>query len=396
MNKEFFTAIELLEQERGIPKEYMLERVEAALMTAFKRESGGQMNVRIVLDPEKKAVRMFKQTEVVAEVENDKTQISLEDAKAISKKYDIGDFIEEEIKPKEFGRIPAQTAKQVIIQGIREAERGQMIKEYEEKREEIISAVVVRVDPLTENVTLDIGGREMLLRRHEQLPNDVFKVGDRVKVFITEIKRDLRGPMVILSRTHPGFIKRMFELEIPEIAEGKVIIKNLAREAGSRTKIAVYSEEKGVDPIGACIGQKGTRKANITSQIRTEKIDIIKYSPVIEEYIAAALSPAVVTSVTRLVEGENVFRVMVKDDQLSLAIGRSGQNARLAAKLVGAKIDIKPLSWTGEEGEAVEAEDEAAAYVEETEAAAYVEDEAAAYVDETEAVAYVDEVEADE
>ena len=361
MNKEFFTAIELLEQERGIPKEYMLERVEAALMTAFKRESGGQMNVRIVLDPEKKAVRMFKQTEVVAEVENDKTQISLEDAKAISKKYDIGDFIEEEIKPKEFGRIPAQTAKQVIIQGIREAERGQMIKEYEEKREEIISAVVVRVDPLTENVTLDIGGREMLLRRHEQLPNDVFKVGDRVKVFITEIKRDLRGPMVILSRTHPGFIKRMFELEIPEIAEGKVIIKNLAREAGSRTKIAVYSEEKGVDPIGACIGQKGTRKANITSQIRTEKIDIIKYSPVIEEYIAAALSPAVVTSVTRLVEGENVFRVMVKDDQLSLAIGRSGQNARLAAKLVGAKIDIKPLSWTGEEGEAVEAEDEAEA-----------------------------------
>lgn len=385
MNKEFFTAIELLEQERGIPKEYMLERVEAALMTAFKRESGGQMNVRIVLDPEKKAVRMFKQTEVVAEVENEKTQISLEDAKAISKKYDIGDFIEEEIKPKEFGRIPAQTAKQVIIQGIREAERGQMIKEYEEKREEIISAVVVRVDPLTENVTLDIGGREMLLRRHEQLPNDVFKVGDRVKVFITEIKRDLRGPMVILSRTHPGFIKRMFELEIPEIAEGKVIIKNLAREAGSRTKIAVYSEEKGVDPIGACIGQKGTRKANITSQIRTEKIDIIKYSPVIEEYIAAALSPAVVTSVTRLVEGENVFRVMVKDDQLSLAIGRSGQNARLAAKLVGAKIDIKPLSWTGEEGEAVEAEDEAAAYVDETDAAAYVDDEAAAYVDEVEA-----------
>lgn len=390
MNKEFFTAIELLEQERGIPKEYMLERVEAALMTAFKRESGGQMNVRIVLDPEKKAVRMFKQTEVVAEVENDKTQISLEDAKAISKKYDIGDFIEEEIKPKEFGRIPAQTAKQVIIQGIREAERGQMIKEYEEKREEIISAVVVRVDPLTENVTLDIGGREMLLRRHEQLPNDVFRVGDRVKVFITEIKRDLRGPMVILSRTHPGFIKRMFELEIPEIAEGKVVIKNIAREAGSRTKIAVYSEEQGVDPIGACIGQKGTRKANITSQIRTEKVDIIKYNPVIEDYIAAALSPAVVTSVTRLVEGENVFRVMVKDDQLSLAIGRAGQNARLAAKLVGAKIDIKPLSWNGEETEECDLpeEDEAVAYVDEA--------EAVAYVDEAEAVAYVDEVEADE
>lgn len=381
MNKEFFTAIELLEQERGIPKEYMLERVEAALMTAFKRESGGQMNVRIVLDPEKKAVRMFKQTEVVAEVENDKTQITLEEAKAISKKYDIGDIIEEEIKPKEFGRIPAQTAKQVIIQGIREAERGQMIKEYEEKREEIISAVVVRVDPLTENVTLDIGGREMLLRRHEQLPNDVFAVGDRVKVFITEIKRDLRGPMVILSRTHPGFIKRMFELEIPEIAEGKVIIKNIAREAGSRTKIAVYSEEKGVDPIGACIGQKGTRKANITSQIRTEKIDIIKYNPVIEEYIAAALSPAIVTSVTRLVEGENVFRVMVKDDQLSLAIGRAGQNARLAAKLVGAKIDIKPLSWNGEE-----TEDDILSEEDETEA----------YFEETEAVAYVDEVEVDE
>ncbi len=374
MNKEFFTAIELLEQERGIPKEYMLERVEAALTTAYKRESGGQLNVRIALDPEKKTVRMFKQTEVVAEVENPKTQITLEEAKAISKKYDIGDIIEEEVKPKDFGRIPAQTAKQVIIQGIREAERGQMIKEYEEKRDEIVSAVVVRVDPLTENVSLDIGGREMLLRRHEQLPNDKFEVGDRVKVFITEIKRELRGPMVILSRTHPGLIKRMFELEIPEVGEGKVIIKNIAREAGSRTKIAVYTEEPNIDPIGACIGPKGSRKANITAELRTEKLDIVKYNPVIEEYIASALSPAVVTSVTRLVEGENVFRVMVKDDQLSLAIGRAGQNARLAAKLVGAKIDIKPLSWTGEIDSPIEDDADAV----------------------EEAVAYVDEVEADE
>lgn len=362
MNKEFFTAIELLEQERNIPKEYMLERVEAALTTAYKRESGGQLNVRVSLDPEKKTVRMFKQIEVVAEVDNPKTQITLEEAKAISDKYDIGDIIEEEIMPKNFGRIPAQTAKQVIIQGIREAERGQMIKEYEDKKEEIITAVVVRVDPLTENATLDIGGRGMLLRRHEQLPTDKFEVGDRVKVYITEIKRDLKGPMVILSRTHPGLIKRMFELEVPEVAEGKVVIKAIAREAGSRTKIAVYSEEPKIDPIGACIGPKGARKANITAELKNEKLDIIKYNPVIEEYIAAALSPALVVSVTRLEEGENVFRVMVKDDQLSLAIGRAGQNARLAAKLVGAKIDIKPLSWTGEE-DAIEEADEAVAYI---------------------------------
>lgn len=392
MNKEFFTAIELLEQERGIPKEYMLERVEAALVTAFKRESGGQMNVRIVLDPEKKVVRMFKQTEVVAEVENPKTQITLEEAKAISKKYDIGDIIEEELKPKEFGRIPAQTAKQVIIQGIREAERGQMIKEYEQKKEEIITATVVRIDPLTENVSLDIGGREMLLRRHEQLPTDKFTVGQRVKVFITEIKRDLKGPMVILSRTHPGLIKRMFELEIPEVGEGKVVIKAIAREAGSRTKIAVYTEEKNIDPIGACIGPKGSRKANIVNELRTEKLDIVKYNPVIEDYIAAALSPAQVVSVTRLEEGENVFRVMVKDDQLSLAIGRAGQNARLAAKLVGAKIDIKPMSWTGEDAEVLVAEeddlDEAVAYVNEVEEVNEVE-----AVNEAEAV---NEVEADE
>lgn len=345
MNKEFFTAIELLEQERGIPKEYMLERVEAALMTAFKRENGGQVNVRVVLDPNKKSVRMFKQTEVVFEVENPKTQISLEEAKEISPKYEIGDMIEEEMNPKDFGRIPAQTAKQVIIQGIREAERGMMIKEYEDKKEDIVSAIVVRVDPLTENVTLDIGGREMVLRRHEQIPGDKFEVGEMIKVFITEINRELKGPTVILSRTHPGFVKRLFELEIPEIASGKVTIKYIAREAGSRTKIAVETEDPRIDPVGACIGPKGKRKTTIAHQLCNEKLDIIKFNSVTADYIKSALSPAEVESVTRLAENENVFRVIVRDEQLSLAIGRSGQNARLAAKLVGAKIDIRPISW---------------------------------------------------
>ncbi|HPE94798.1 MAG TPA: transcription termination factor NusA [Bacillota bacterium] len=355
MNNEFFDALDLLEKERGIPKEYMLERVEAALVSAFKRESGGALNVRVELDPAKKTTVMFKQMLVVEQVEDDKTEISLEDARKTSPSCNLGDTLETPLSPQKFGRISAQTAKQVIIQGIREAERGMLIKEYEEKKEEIVSAIVVRIDPSNDNVTLEIGKNEMVLFRHEQSPADELQVGDRIKVFVTEIKREARGPSIVLSRVHPGLIKRLFELEVPELADGQVEIMAIAREAGSRSKVAVKTNDSDIDPIGACIGNRGTRKNNVTKELHGEKIDLIKYSEVPEEFIAAALAPATVLSVTRFAENENAFRVVVPDEQLSLAIGKAGQNARLAAKLVGAKIDIK--SKTGQETELLTAQD---------------------------------------
>ncbi len=341
MNKELLDALDMLEKEKGIPKEYMIERVEAALLSAYKKDSGGKENARVKLDTVKKDIKLYRQLTVVDEVVNEKAEISLEDAQNKSKKYDIGDVIEVEVKTKNFGRIAAQAAKQVIIQGIREAERGIMIKEYEEKKEEIINSVVTRVDPTTGNATLEIGKNEMVLFRHEQIENENLQVGDRIKVFITEIKKDSRGPSVILSRVHSGLVRRLFELEIPEIRDGVVEIKSIAREAGSRTKVAVKSNDPNVDPIGACIGAKGARKNNITAELCGEKIDIISYSDINEEFISAALAPATVDSVIKLPDSDRAYRVIVADEQLSLAIGKEGQNARLAAKLTGFKIDIK-------------------------------------------------------
>lgn len=341
MNKDFFDALDLLEKEKGIPKDYMLEKVETALLSAYKKDTGGKDNAHVKIDPDKKEIKLYKQLTVVEEVTNPNTEISLEEAHQKSKKYNVGDIIEVEVRTKNFGRIAAQTAKQVIIQGIREAERGMMIKEYEEKKEEIVSAVVVRVDPTTGNATLEIGKNEMVLYRHEQMEVENLQVGDRIKVFITEIKKDARGTSIVLSRVHPGLVKRLFELEVPEIKDGIVEIKAIAREAGSRTKIAVVSHDPNVDPIGACIGPKGIRKNNITAELCGEKIDIIPYSENNEEFIAAALAPATVESVIKLPESDRAYRVIVADDQLSLAIGKEGQNARLAAKLTGFKIDIK-------------------------------------------------------
>ncbi len=342
MNKEFFEALNLLEKEKGISAEYMMEKVEAALVSAYKRDNGGQDNVRVKLDPVKKEVRMYKQLEIVEAVEDEKTQISLEDARNISKRYKLGDVYEIEMKPKNFGRISAQTGKQVIIQAIREAERGMMIREYDEKKEEIVSAIVSRVDPATGNATLEVGKNEMVLYKHEQIPEENLQVGDRLKVFITEIRREMRGPSVMLSRVHAGLVTRLFELEVPEIKDGTVVINAVAREAGSRSKIAVSSTNPEVDPIGACIGPKGARKNAISDELAGEKIDIIKYSEQPESFISAALAPATVISVTKLDDdNDNSYRVIVDDDQLSLAIGRKGQNARLAAKLTGCRIDIK-------------------------------------------------------
>ncbi len=339
MNTEFFNALELLEKEKGIPAEYMIERVEAALISAFKREEGGNSNVRVVLDPVKKDVRVYKQMDIVEEVEDEATQITLEQAHKLSKRYKLGGVAEIEMKPKNFRRLSAQTAKQVIIQGIREAERGMMIKEYESKREEIITAQVQKVDPTTGNITLDTGTSYATLIKSEQIPGESFVPGDHIKVFVMEVRKESRGPLVNLSRTHPGMVKRLFELEVPEIQDGTVVIKGVIREAGSRTKMAVESRDADVDPIGACIGNRGMRIAGIVDELRGEKIDIIKYSDDPCEFIREALSPAQVREV--IIDGERSARVIVDSDQLSLAIGKEGQNARLAARLTGFKIDIK-------------------------------------------------------
>ncbi len=339
MNKEFFAALELLYQEKGIPKEYMLEKVEAALVSAYKKEYGSLANVRIIIDESKEDVKVFQQREVVEEVINPICEISLDEAKTKSKKYKVGDILETEVKTKNFRRLSAGAAKSVIIQGIREGERKVMQEAYESKREEIINATVSKTDPLSGNILLETGTSYATLLRSEQIPGEVFTVGDRILVYVVEVNKDSKGPIVTLSRKSHGFVRRMFELEVPEIQEGIVIIKGVSREAGSRTKLSVFSRDEDVDPVGACIGNHSMRISNIIDELRGEKIDIIKYSEIPEEYIAAALAPATVNSV-EIVE-ERSAKVLVDADQLSLAIGKEGQNARLAARLTGFKIDIK-------------------------------------------------------
>ena len=340
MNKEFFEALDLLEREKGISKQYMMEKVEAALVSAFKKELGGNTNVRILLNEDKKDMKVYQQKTVVEVVENPDTEISLEDAKAISRRYKMDSVVEFELKPKNFRRLSAQAAKQVIIQGIREAERSIITKEYESKREEIITAIVDKVDDTTGNLILDTGTSKATLMKADQIPGDSFNVGDRLKVIVTEVRgNETRGPIVTLSRTHPKLVQRLFELEIPEIQDGTVIIKGVSRDAGSRSKISVYSRDENVDAIGACIGNKGMRIAAILDELGNEKIDIIKYDEDPAKYVAEALSPASVLSVE--LDGERSCKVTVSPEQLSLAIGKEGQNAKLAAKLTGFKIDIK-------------------------------------------------------
>lgn len=346
MNKEFFEALDQLEKN-GISKEYMLEKVEAALLTAFKKEYNGQSNVRVMLDCEKKQVRVFEQYHVVEAVEDPATELTLEQAKAIKSRIKVGEFIEKEIKTKDFGRISAQAAKMVIIQGIREAERQMLIDEYEGKKNDIVTSRIVLIDKNTGNAILEIGKQQATLLKSEQIPGEILRSGQLLKVYVVDIKTDTKDPVIIVSRKHPGLVKRLFELEVPEIQDGTVIIHSIAREAGSRTKISVWSRKNDVDPIGSCIGVKGMRKTNITNEIAGEKIDIIEYSENPEEFIKSALSPAQVIDVTLSTgvneEGklERGCTVIVAQDQLSLAIGNKGQNARLAAKITGYKIDIK-------------------------------------------------------
>ncbi len=345
MNAELFEALELLEKIKGIPVDYMLEKVEAALVSAFKKEYASA-SVRVDINKEKKDVKVFRRRTVVETVNDPKTEISYEDAQAISRRYELGSVIEDEIKTKDFGRISAQTAKNVIKQGIREAEKSNIAKEYDRRREEVITALVVKRDETTGDVEVDTGTSIVALPKNEQIPGEELHVGDRIRVFITEVNHDHGSesdskPAATLSRIHPMMIKRIFEVDIPEITAGTVIVKNVAREAGSRTKIAVYSRDPEVDAVGACIGNRGMRINSIVEELRGEKIDVIKFSEKPEEFIAAALSPAAVLSVE--FDGERSATVHVAGDQLSLAIGKEGQNVRLAAKLTNCKIDIKGI-----------------------------------------------------
>ena len=339
MNKEFFVALDLLEKEKGISKDYMIEKIEAALLSACKKEYGASTLVRVNIDPVKEDVKVYIQKEVVEEVTNPQCEISLEEAKALSRRNTLGKLVETEVKTKNVRRLSAAAAKSVIIQGIREGERKAMQDAYESKREEIITATVSKVFTDNGNVLLDTDNGHATLLKSEQIPGETFEVGEKIKVFVMEVNKEARGPLVTLSRIHPGLVRRMFELEIPEIQDGIVMVKGVSREAGSRTKIAVWSRDEDVDAVGACIGNHGMRIQEIVRELRGEKIDIIEYSENIEEFVAAALAPAEVRDV-ELVE-DRACRVLVDSDQLSLAIGKEGQNARLAARLTGMKIDIK-------------------------------------------------------
>ena len=345
---EIFVALSMLEKERGIPQDFMMEKIVQALTTAYKKDHPGVENVFVDVNEAKKDLRMYVQKEVVEEVENPGSQITLADARAIRPAAGIGDTVNLPVDNVEFGRIAAGNGKQVIIQGLREAERGMVYDEFNSKQHEILTGTVTRTDPRTGNVSLRIGtgneSTEAVLLLGEQVPGEELVEGQKVKVYVVEVRRATRGPQVLISRTHPGLVKRLFELEVSEIYDGIVEVKSIAREAGSRTKMAVWSNDPDVDPIGACVGPKGQRVGSIVEELRGEKIDIVKYSEDPAQFIAAALAPADVVDVWMADEGKGC-RVIVPDDQLSLAIGKEGQNARLAARLTGYKIDIKPASY---------------------------------------------------
>ena len=342
---EIFAALELLEKERNIPQSFLMDKIIQAITTAYKRDHDGVENVIVDVDEEHRTLKMFVQKNVVDEEDyvDPANEMTLAEAKARSAKYEIGDTVNIPVDTTEVGRIAAGNGKQVIIQGLREAERGQVYDEFNSKQHEILTGVVTRIDPRNGNVSLRIGtgteSTEALLMSGEQVPGEAMEEGMHVKVYVVDVRRSTRGPQILISRTHPGLVKRLFELELPEIHDGTVEVKSIAREAGSRTKMAVWSNDENVDPIGACVGPKGQRVGNIVEELRGEKIDIIKYSEDAPTFIAAALAPADVVDVWMADEGK-ACRVIVPDDQLSLAIGKEGQNARLAARLTGYKIDI--------------------------------------------------------
>ncbi len=344
MNLELVGALNEL-KERGISKEILQEAIEAAMVSAYKRHYGAAENVRVVLDDRTGRLRVYALKDVVEEVQDDATEISLAEAQSINPNYKLHDVAEIEVTPRDFGRIAAQTAKQVIVQRLREAERNLIYEEYANRVGDIVTGIVQRIDH--RNVVIDLGRVESVLVPSEQMPGETYPPGSRVKVYITEVRKTPKGPQVMISRTHPGLLKRLFELEVPEIHDGVVEIKAVAREAGNRSKIAVFSYEANVDPVGACVGPRGTRVQAVVQELRGEKIDIVEWSPDPQRFVANALSPAKVVQVYLNPE-EKTARAVVPDHQLSLAIGKEGQNARLAARLCGWKIDIKSESQMAE------------------------------------------------
>ena len=344
MNKEFFEAVELMEKEKGIQADYLYEKISNAIVVAVRRDYNGKDVVACDIDPEKKTMRVYLHKNIVDEIEDEDTDILVEDAKKYREDAKAGEVLEIELDTMQFGRIAAQTAKHVIRQGIKEAERGQVIREFQSKSKDLVTAKVSRIDPINGNVTLEIGKGSAVLPKSEQVPCETFTEGELTKVYIVEVRDTERGPRVMISRTHPGLVKRLFEQEVPEIYDGVVTIHSVSREAGARTKMAVSSKDENVDPIGACIGQRGSRDNKIVEILGGEKIDIVKYSEDPAQFIAAALAPADVLKVEITDEEKKDCQVTVPDHQLSLAIGNKGQNARLAARLTGWNIDIKPES----------------------------------------------------
>lgn len=341
MNSDFWEALRELEKEKGVSVEILLEALETALFSAYKKNFDSLQNVRVHVDRETGDSKVYSQLTVVEEVNDKRLEISLEEARKSNPNYELGDIVEVEITPRDFGRIAAQTAKQVVVQRIRDAERNMVFEEFSDREGDLVSGIVQRVEQ--KNVFVELGKVEAILPLLEQLPGEEYVHGMKLKAYITEVKKTTKGPQIQISRTHPGLLRRLFELEVPELYDGTLELKAIAREAGQRSKIAVYSKIKDVDPVGSCVGPKGMRVQNIVNELNGEKIDVIQWDKDPTKYIASALSPSKVLAV-EVWEDEKVARVIVPDYQLSLAIGREGQNARLAAKLTAWKIDIKSES----------------------------------------------------
>ena len=341
-NKELIVALEDLEREKGIKKEYLLESIETALVTAYKRNFDSSENVRVVMDKKTGKTSVYSIKKVVKKVENEIEEIGIKEAQKVNKSAEVGDEIEIELVPKNFGRIAAQTAKQVIIQKIREAEREILYTEYSDKKGEIVSGPIQKADRGI--VIMDLGKLEGVMPLKEQIPTENYSVNDKIKAYVVDVEKEEKGvPQVIVSRSHPDFVRKLLEFEIPEIYEGLIEIKSVSRDPGKRSKVAVFSQDPNIDPVGSCVGQRGIRIQNVINELHGEKIDVIEWNPDISIFIAAALLPAKIMAVD-VKEEEKFAQVIVEDDQLSLAIGKAGQNARLAAKLTNWKIDIKSES----------------------------------------------------
>lgn len=344
---QLFDAIDNLAKEKGIDKEILLEALEAALISAYKKNFKSATNVRVELNEETGKMRVFSRKTVVEEVEDTQQELSIDEAKEINPNYEVDDIVEVEVTPKNFGRIAAQAAKQVVTQRVREAERGVIYSEFADREEDVMTGIIQRKDPRF--VYVNLGKIEAKLAESEQMPTEEYNIHDRIKVFVTKVENTSKGPQIYISRSHPGLLKRLFEMEVPEIYDGIVEIKSVAREAGDRSKISVYAADPEIDPVGSCVGQKGQRVQAIVDELKGEKIDIVEWSDDPTIYVSNALSPSKVVKVL-VNEEEKATKVIVPDYQLSLAIGKRGQNARLAAKLTGWKIDIKSESEAKEEG----------------------------------------------